>query len=96
MNILFVSPNKLYQVIELPCVGNTEDTGVLAHYGVQNIQTTKVEYQSNQLPQAIASAAQFDYMIYNDTWKGLLTSMFGDYDDENESLPTLEHDGRMN
>lgn len=100
MKIVWVSTNKHYQVIVSPrlIVGDAE--GDISNYYIQNIQTELMEASSNQLPQAIAVAEQFDFMLENDTWKDALSEMFPGYIDEgieqDDLLINLDEDTKLN
>jgi hypothetical protein len=48
------------------------------NYSVTNVVTGAVEYRCKTMPQAIAVAEQFTYMIDNDTWRGIIANSFDD------------------
>lgn len=79
--IAWTSPNKHYQVKALSAAERhwitSRDEYYHEAYGVINSETNVIETSADQLPQAIAAAAQFDYMLENDTWEGLLEQLFG-------------------
>lgn len=66
--------NKLYAIIQL--MTDKERTDKDYNYGIFNTHTAQIEYRCYTYPQAQAVAAQFEYMVQNDTWKLLIQDMF--------------------
>lgn len=73
--MIVLEKHKLYGIALLNDQESRTDKDY--NYGVVNMQTDQVEYRCYTYPQAQAVAAQFDYMVENNTWKDLIADMFG-------------------
>lgn len=79
-NILYTSKHGLYNVV----VVDGDD-----NYGVFNIETEKVEYKSDSLPQTIGVCEQYDFMLHHKTWNDVLLEMFGPEEEWENVKPQL-------